>query len=117
VEKSDVFEWHERFKDGFTSKSQMKAMLITFFEVKGNVYFEFIPQVQTVNQVHYVEILKRLREAVCRKRPEHWPNDLILHHDNAPAHKTLSVKQFLVQKSITEVEHPPCSVHVSPNDS
>jgi len=40
-----------------------------------------------------VEILKRLREAVSRKRPELWPNDWILHHDNAPAHKTLSVKQ------------------------
>jgi len=24
-------------------------------------------------------------EAVLRKRPELWPNDWILHHDNAPA--------------------------------
>jgi hypothetical protein len=40
------------------------------------------------------------------KRPELWPNDWILHHHNAPAHKALSVKQFLAQKSITEMEHP-----------
>jgi alpha-L-fucosidase len=51
-----------------------------------------------VNQAYCVEILKRLREAVRRKRPELWPNDWILHHDKAPAHKTLSVKQFLVVK-------------------
>jgi hypothetical protein len=36
--------------------------------------------------------------SMCRKRPELRPNDWILHHDNAPAHKTLSVKQFLAQK-------------------
>jgi len=35
--------------------------------------------------------------------PELWSNDYILHHDNAPAHKALSVEQFLFQKSITEM--------------
>jgi hypothetical protein len=46
---------------------------------------------------------------VHRKRPELWPNIWILHHDNAPANKAISVKQFLAQKSITEMEHPSCS--------
>jgi hypothetical protein len=45
-----------------------------------------------------MEILKRLREAVPKKEPEIWLNDWILHHDSAPAHKALSVKQFLAQK-------------------
>jgi hypothetical protein len=85
------------------SKSQMKTILITSFKIKGIVHFEFIPQGQTVNQAYYVEILKRLREAVHRERPELWTNDWIPHHDNAPAHKALSVKQFLAQKSITEM--------------
>jgi hypothetical protein len=39
--------------------------------------------------------------------PEMWSKDWILQYDKAPAHKALSVKQFLAQKSITEVEHPP----------
>jgi hypothetical protein len=82
---------------------QMKVTLITFFDIKSNVHSEFISQGQTVNQAHCVEILKRLREAVSRKRPELWPKDWILHHDNAPAHKALSVKKFLAQKSINEM--------------
>jgi transposase len=48
---------------------------------------------------------------------ELWPSDWILLHDNAPAHKVLSVKHFLAQKSITEVEHPPCSPDLALNDS
>jgi hypothetical protein len=79
----------------------MKTMLITFFNFKGIIHFEFIPQGQTVNRIYYVEILKRLHEAIRLKRPELWTNDIILCHNNAPAHKALSVRQFLVQKSIT----------------
>jgi hypothetical protein len=53
---------------------------------------------------------------VRRKRPELWPNDWILHHENAPAHKALSVKQFLVQKSITEMEYPTYSPDFASTD-
>jgi hypothetical protein len=71
------------------SESQMKTMLITSFEVKGIVHFEFVPQDQTANQPNYVEILKQLCVPVHRERPELWP-DWILHHDSAPAHRELS---------------------------
>jgi len=82
-------------------------MLATLFHIKGIAHFEFIPKGQTVNQTCYVEILKWSLEAVHRKRLEVRPTDWILHRDNAPAHKVLSVKQFLTHKSITEMEHPP----------
>jgi hypothetical protein len=51
-------------KGARTSKSHMKSILITFFDIKGIVHFEFIPQGHTISQAYYVEILKRLREAV-----------------------------------------------------
>jgi hypothetical protein len=61
------------------SESQMKTVLITFFNIKAIVHFEFIQQGQTVNQAYYVDILKWLHEAVCRKGPKLWPNDWIFH--------------------------------------
>jgi hypothetical protein len=95
-------------------------MFITFFGINRIMNFELAPHGHTINQAYYmyVEILKRLREAVSRKMSEIWPNDWILHHDNAPAHKTFSVKQFLAQKSITEMKHPRplFSPDLTPND-
>jgi hypothetical protein len=81
---------HNRPKKSRMSKSQMMTMLITFLDFRGIVHFEFIRQGQIVNQAYYMEILKRLREAVHSKRPQFWLNDWIIHHDNAPAHKVLS---------------------------
>jgi hypothetical protein len=51
-----------------------------------------------------------------RRRPEVWTNNWILCHDNAPTHKVLSVKQFLAQTSITEMEHPLSSPDLALND-
>jgi hypothetical protein len=63
-----------------------------------------------------VEILKQLHETVYTERPEFWPNNWILHHDNASAHKALSIKQFLAKKLITEMKHPICSSYLPLND-
>jgi len=49
-----------RPKKARMSKLHTKTMLIIVFDIRGTVHFEFIPHGQTVNQVYYVEILKRL---------------------------------------------------------
>jgi hypothetical protein len=36
--------------------------------------------------------------------------------DNALAYKVLSAKRFLAQKLISEMEHPPSSPHLAPDD-
>uniref|UniRef100_A0A2S2R501 Mariner Mos1 transposase n=1 Tax=Sipha flava TaxID=143950 RepID=A0A2S2R501_9HEMI len=61
---------------------------------------------QTVNQVFYKRVLERLREKVRRKRPEAWKSKpWFLHHENAPAHSALSVREFLTSKNIPVVPH------------
>jgi hypothetical protein len=46
---------------------------------------------------------------LCVERPELWPNNWIRDHNNASAHEVLSVKQFLAQELIAEMEHQPFS--------
>ena len=41
---------------------------------------------------------------------------MILHHDNAPAHTTLSVREFLATKQITVSEYPAYSPDLAPSD-
>jgi len=98
------------------SKSSVKIMLLNFFDIRGIVHYEFVPTGQTVNQVYYLEVLERLREKVKRKRPELFANNSwILHHDNAPAHTALSVREFLATKQITVLEHPAYPPDLAPN--
>jgi len=51
-----------------------------------------------------------LREALRRKRPEAWTNNIwMLHHDNAPAHVSLLIREFLMKRETTVVPQPPYS--------
>jgi hypothetical protein len=93
MEAADIFTTQK----ARMSKSQMKTVFIPFFDIKGIVHSEFIQQGQTVNRAYYMKIFKRLHEVLRLKRPELWPKIWTLHHDNAPAHKALSVKKFLAQ--------------------
>ncbi|UYV76613.1 hypothetical protein LAZ67_14001466 [Cordylochernes scorpioides] len=69
---------------------------------KGVVHHEFLPQVRTVNKEYYLQIMRNLREAIRQKRPDLWKNkNWLLHHDNAPAHTSLLVRDFLAKKQHT----------------
>ena len=97
--------------------SQVKVMLITFFDDQGIVHHEFVPQGQTVNQHFYKEVLTCLVNKIRQKLRAFWAGKpWILHYHNAPAHTALSVKQFLVSKEITTLHHPPYSPNLAPCD-
>jgi len=51
-------------------KSNIKTMLIPFFDIDGLVHHEFVPTGQTVNKEFYKTSLQRLRDPVRRHRPE-----------------------------------------------
>ena len=84
-----------RAKKARQVRSNIKSMLICFFDQKGIIHKEFVPPGQTVNAAFYVEVLKRLQENVRRKWPDQWwDNTWLLHHDNAPAHTALLPYSF-----------------------
>ncbi|KAJ4443895.1 hypothetical protein ANN_05682 [Periplaneta americana] len=117
VRKRQSSEWKSKTsprKQKFPrDTSKGKVMLEVFFDSQGLIHHEFIPEGRTVMKELYVEILRRLREAVRRKRPEKWvENNWFLMHDNAPAHRAIIVKNFLA----TALDHPPYSPDLSPPD-
>ncbi|GFW68623.1 mariner Mos1 transposase [Trichonephila clavipes] len=98
-------------------RSKIKFMLIVFFDAVGIVRHEYAPQGQTVNKEFYLDVMRKLREAVRRKRPVLWASSRwMLHHDGAPAHTVNLVQQFLTKHGTIQVAHPPYSPDMSPPD-
>ena len=96
-----------RPKKAQMGRSKIKVMLVVFFDWKGIVHHEFVPHSQMVNKQFYQEVLARLRDAVCRKRPELWENRTwMLYHDNAQLTRRSS--SAVVWQNF---RHPLCPIH------
>ena len=63
----------------------------------------------------YQEVVARLRDAVCSKRPELWENQTwMLHRDNSPAHASLLIRSCLAKHQPSVVPHQPYSPGLAP---
>jgi hypothetical protein len=81
------------------------------------VHYKFAAEGQIINQDPYMEVLRRLRDAVWIKRPEMGTaGSWLLHHDNAPDHTELSIRQFLAKHPIPTLPQTPYSPYLSPTD-
>ncbi|UYV62855.1 hypothetical protein LAZ67_2002161 [Cordylochernes scorpioides] len=102
--KAHSSQWklpHEpRPKKARQVRSNVKVLLTVFFDCRGVVHHEFLPQGRTVNKEYYLQVMRNLREAIRQKRPDLWKNkNWLLHHDNAPAHTSLLVRDFLAKNN------------------
>ena len=98
-------------------KSNVKTMLVAFFDIDGLVQHEYVPRGRTVNKEFYRTVLQCLNDAVRRHRPEKWHSgNWILRHDNAPAHRAVTTNEFLAKHNIPSIPHPPYSPDLAPCD-
>ena len=99
------------------NKSAAKTMIITFFNKEGMVYNHVVPNKQTVNAQYYVDVLRKLiRPHIQRKRPQYTKGRWKLHRDNARPHTAKVVTEFLEERKIEIVPHPPYSPDLAPCD-
>jgi histone-lysine N-methyltransferase SETMAR len=70
-----------------------------------------------VNKEIYIDILRRLRDSVKRKCPEKLRTNIWFSiHDDAPAHRSVSVEDFLAKSNVTTLEHTPYSIDLDPTE-
>ena len=92
-------------------------MLAVFVDYRGVVHHEFLPEGQTANKKYYLGVMIRLREAIRQKRPDLWANNSwILHHDNAPSHNAIVIREHLAKNETNTIQQPPNSPDLSPCD-
>ena len=112
--KAQLSQWKHteslRPKKARQVRSNVKVLLTVFFDYHGVVHQEFLPQGRMVIKEYYLEVMRRLRGAIRKKRPELWKNNSwLLHHDNAPAHSSLLVRNFLAINNTVIMPQPPYS--------
>ena len=67
----------------------------------------FLKVGQTVNKEYYLIVMRHLREAIRKNRPELWANNSwILHHNNAPSHTALILREFFTKNSTHVAPQP-----------
>lgn len=78
-----------------------------FFDSKVVVDKDFVPQRQTVNAIYCIDVLETLRKRFIRTRKNisaSWK----LHHNKAPCHNRLLVREFRAKHQMRILPHPPC---------
>ncbi|UYV70795.1 hypothetical protein LAZ67_8000653 [Cordylochernes scorpioides] len=104
-----------RPKKARMSKSRIKTMIIVFFDIRGIVHCESVPQGQTVNSAFYLEVLRRLKRRIARVRTD-IKDTVKLHHDNATSHTAFIITNFLARSNTPVIPHPPYSPDLAPCD-
>jgi len=76
----------------------------------------FLPgRAKDLSAPRYIDILRRIRDAVRWKGLEKWrTNSRFVLHDNAPAHRSVLVKDFLAKNNVTTLQNPPHSPDLAP---
>lgn len=90
--------------------------MVTVFWDEKSVLLDFPEGGHTLTSKQYIKILKKLREAIKRKRPNKNLKIIHMHHDYVQTHTTLATNQVIAKFGSSVVTHPPYSPDLAPSD-
>ena len=93
-----------------------KMMASVFWDAKGIVFIDYLQKGKTINGEYYAKLLRELRQAIKSKRSGKLTNSVLLHQDNAPAHKSLVAMSAVHDCVFKLIDHPPYSPDAAPSD-
>ena len=97
--------------------SPKKVMLSVWWDFKGIVFFELLPDNTTINSEVYCHQLGKLNDALQQKRSELINRKGVVFHQNkARPHTSLVTRQKLLQLEWDTMLHPPYSPDLAPSD-
>ena len=93
-----------------------KVMASVFWDAKRIVFIDYLRKGKTINGEYYAKLLRELRQAIKSKRPGKLTKGVLLHQDNAPAHKSLVAMSAVHDCGFELIDHPPYSPDLAPSD-
>ena len=99
------------------SQHAPKMLFSIFFKSTGPLWIHALDRGQTLDQDYYIDYcLGPAIEELIKERPISMTKGVKLLHDNARPHVTKNVKNFLQEKEISLLPHPPYSPDLAPCD-
>jgi len=93
-------------------------MASVFWDAEGILFIDYLEKGKTITGEYYSILLTRLhKKKFVRKDPVCKRKKIILHQDNAPAHKSVLAMEKLRDLHYELLEHPPYSPDLAPSDS
>lgn len=96
--------------------SARKIMASVFWDAKGIVLVDYLEHGATITGQYYAELMPKLRAAIKSKRRGMLARGVLLHQDNAPAHKSHVAMAAIHAAGFEVVDHPPYSPDLAPSD-
>ena len=98
-------------------KTSNRMLYAIFFDSKGPVLQIPVRKGSSVTGKFYREsVLTQLVDFYQKRRPRTGVRGIKLLHDNAPAHKSTTVQEYLKESGLDVLDHPPYSPDLSPCD-
>ena len=91
-----------------------KIMLSIFWDYKGIIWYELLPDGTNITGHLYRLQLRRLKAKLIEMRPDR--ERVILLHDNAKPHTAIKTRQRLINYKWEVLPHPPYSPDLAPSD-
>jgi hypothetical protein len=76
-------------------KSSGKVLASKFWDQDGIIHIDYLPKSQIINAGYYSYLLVQLKDILKVKRRGKITKGFLFLHDNAPAHRTLSIQKKL----------------------
>ena len=112
-----VGEFGERPKIARRNKSAGRVLYALFFDGRGPVAQIPVPEGRSVTGQFYTDtVLPKVVQHYEGIRPSSATRGIKLLHDNAPAHKSARVIEYLRENGIQTLPHPPYSPDLAPCD-
>jgi len=93
-----------------------KVMATIFWDCKGVLMVDYIPQKTIMTGPYYGEVLTNLRHAVKEKRRGILTRGRLLLHGNAPALMSQVAQAIVKDIGFEQLSHPPYSLDLTPSD-
>lgn len=99
-----------------TAPSAGKVMASVFWDCRGVILLDFLPQGSTITGQYYATLLEQLAQNLNTKRCGLRKNGILLLHDNAPAHASVKATTSAKELGFKILPHPPYSPDLAPSD-